>query len=92
MPKVMSIPSKVNNDSLADKTLMYWNISSCYRDKPSRIKMITTENGFRLFNDALKRLDPSRPLAFHLRTLRDEIVQGSGRSHAEDVAAHNLPA
>lgn len=73
--------------TLAQKTLTYWNMSAAAHGKPSQVTPPTTEHVLKVGRLQLAELNPARPLAACFGKMLDEVIVGGRKSKKDRTAA-----
>lgn len=83
------MPSTITTteQTLAEKTMDYWDLQRAARGLESRVKTPTVELVLGMTTLGLKQLNPSRPLAKQLERLKWEAIDTGCKTKKGKVAA-----
>jgi hypothetical protein len=78
--------TKLALESLEDKTLAYWNVSSTFQGRDSQLPKLNTMEAIDTLNKTLAVLNPARPLSSRVHLLATAVIDGGRRRKPKTTA------
>ena len=77
---------KITLETLDDKTLAYWNMSSTFNGRDSQTPKLTTAEALNTLNNTFAVINPARPLYNKLVRLHSSIIVGGRKTKSKTTA------